>query len=314
MSYSLPALPCRFGCISGFFLRIVPQAIAALLQPLVRNKSQLAVAMQCLAAAQPRVVGATQRSTTRGGPRHAWRLPDLQTVARAAGGAARCTLPVHPRSDSSRRHRCRAVPPAAPPLARAAAAPPGGRPRCQPPALQLLQARRPDRDYDVAFDDEEDWEAQVRCRADAGRLLGLPAAPPAVAAAAQPLPTPPPGRPCVQGAPVTAPGLGPILNTALRGLSAISERLADFALQYAPADASPAVVRVAVNAGLVLLALSFVKSLLSVGAAARQRGGRIGRGARPSAAAAVAVAHSRTRRRTRLTCLRPPCPRSSSSL
>lgn len=37
------------------------------------------------------------------------------------------------------------------------------------------------------------------------------------------------------------------------------------ALQFAPADASPAVVRVAVNAGLVLVALSFVKSLLSVG-------------------------------------------------
>ena len=61
-----------------------------------------------------------------------------------------------------------------------------------------------------------------------------------------------------------APGLGPVLTTALRGLSAISERLTDFALQYAPADASPGVVRVAVNAGLILLALSFVKSLLSV--------------------------------------------------
>ncbi|PRW33572.1 F-box LRR-repeat 21 isoform A [Chlorella sorokiniana] len=90
-----------------------------------------------------------------------------------------------------------------------------------------VQARRSSRDEyeDVAFDDEEDWEAQ--------------------------------------GSSVQAPGVGPVFNTALRGLSAISERLTDFALQYAPADASPGVVRVAVNAGLVLLALSFVKSLLS---------------------------------------------------
>jgi len=65
---------------------------------------------------------------------------------------------------------------------------------------------------------------------------------------------------------VQAPGFGPVFNTALRGLSVISERLTDFALQYAPADASPGVVKVAVNAGLVLLALSFVKSLLSVSA------------------------------------------------
>lgn len=68
----------------------------------------------------------------------------------------------------------------------------------------------------------------------------------------------------LQGTTIQA-GLGPIFSTVLRGLTAISDRLTDAAVQLAPADASPAVVRVAVNAGLVLLALSFVKSLLSVG-------------------------------------------------
>lgn len=79
--------------------------------------------------------------------------------------------------------------------------------------------------------------------------------------------TPPPLPPLArrpQGSTVQAPGLGPVLGTALRGLAAITDRLTDVALQYAPADASPGVVRVAVNAGLLLLALSFVKSLLSV--------------------------------------------------
>jgi len=61
------------------------------------------------------------------------------------------------------------------------------------------------------------------------------------------------------------PGVGPILSTAMRGLAAITDKLTDVALQFAPADASPGVVRVAVNAGLVLVALSFVKSILSVG-------------------------------------------------
>lgn len=61
-----------------------------------------------------------------------------------------------------------------------------------------------------------------------------------------------------------APGLGPILGTAMRGLSLVTDKLTDVALPYAPADASPGVVRVTVSAGLVLLALSFVKSLLSV--------------------------------------------------
>lgn len=61
-----------------------------------------------------------------------------------------------------------------------------------------------------------------------------------------------------------APGLGPILSTALRGLTALTDKATALALQFAPEDASPAVVRVAVSAGLVLLALSFVKSVLSV--------------------------------------------------
>lgn len=91
-----------------------------------------------------------------------------------------------------------------------------------------VQARRADReDYDtdyVQFDDEEDWE---------------------------------------QRGTTIKPGVGPIFSTAMRGLTAVSERLADVALQFAPADASPGAVRVAVNVGLVLLALSFVKSLLS---------------------------------------------------
>jgi hypothetical protein len=59
-------------------------------------------------------------------------------------------------------------------------------------------------------------------------------------------------------------GLGPIVSTTLRGLSVITDKLTDIAVRYAPEDASPAVVRVAVNAGLVLVALSFVKSILSV--------------------------------------------------
>lgn len=115
------------------------------------------------------------------------------------------------------------------PLRRSTAAPASsggwraGRQLCVP-----VQARRSDRqDFDrdyVHFDDEEDWE---------------------------------------QSGTTIQPGVGPILSTTLRGLSAITDRLTGVALQLAPADASPAVVRVAVSAGLVLLALSFVKSLLS---------------------------------------------------
>lgn len=60
------------------------------------------------------------------------------------------------------------------------------------------------------------------------------------------------------------PGVGPVFSTALKGVSAITDKLVDVALQLAPADTSPGVVRVAVNATLVLVALSFVKSLLGV--------------------------------------------------
>lgn len=101
------------------------------------------------------------------------------------------------------------------------------------------------------FDDEEEWEQEVRlaCKRLAHRVLRLR------------LITV--GSPPLQGTTIQA-GLGPIFSTALRGVTAISERLTEAAVQVAPADTSPAVVRVAVNAGLVLLSLSFVKSLLSV--------------------------------------------------
>ena len=69
-----------------------------------------------------------------------------------------------------------------------------------------------------------------------------------------------------QGSSLQQPGLGPVVSTALRGLSALTDRLTDAALAVAPADASPGAVRVAVSAGMVLLALSFVKSVLSVSA------------------------------------------------
>ncbi|PSC70085.1 KRAB-A domain-containing 2-like [Micractinium conductrix] len=95
-------------------------------------------------------------------------------------------------------------------------------------AAARVQSRRSSKDYDqdyVEFDDEEDWEQT--------------------------------------GTSIQGPGLGPILNTALRGVGAVADRLTDVALQFVPADVSPGVVRVAVSAGLVLLALSFVKSILS---------------------------------------------------
>lgn len=136
-----------------------------------------------------------------------------------------------------------------------------------------MQARRSDRqDFDrdyVHFDDEEDWEQSVRLPAHNGGHT-LCVFPPQ-----HQLHQPVPSRwaritpawcclpACLQGTTIQ-PGVGPILSTTLRGLSAITDRLTGVALQLAPADASPAVVRVAVSAGLVLLALSFVKSLLSV--------------------------------------------------
>lgn len=98
-------------------------------------------------------------------------------------------------------------------------------PPCAPPAARRSREEFSRGDDYVAFDDEEEWEQQ--------------------------------------GTTVQAPGLGPILSTALRGVNAVSAKLTDIALQFAPADASPGVVRVAVNAGLVLVALSFVKSVLS---------------------------------------------------
>lgn len=176
--------------------------------------------------------------------------------------------------------------PKLPPAIRAAAAAPRAAAGSRPPRDRRLsvcvQARRSSRDEceDVAFDDEEDWEAQVGvvmlhlahwtllpCRRSIRASTDRQPTdwPPAISPhSTLPSPTLPPPTPHLQGSAVQAPGFGPVVNTALRGLSAISERLTDFALQYAPADASPGVVRVAVNAGMLLLALSFVKSLLSV--------------------------------------------------
>ncbi|KAL4435436.1 hypothetical protein ABPG77_006198 [Micractinium sp. CCAP 211/92] len=96
---------------------------------------------------------------------------------------------------------------------------------CAPAAARRSREEFSRGDDYVAFDDEEEWEQQ--------------------------------------GSTVQAPGLGPIFSIALRGVNAVSSKITDVALQFAPADASPAVVRVAVNAGLVLVALSFVKSVLS---------------------------------------------------
>ena len=59
-------------------------------------------------------------------------------------------------------------------------------------------------------------------------------------------------------------GLQPLLNAGLRAARAASDRLTDLAMQLAPADTSPATVRVAVNAGVILLLLGFVRSVLSV--------------------------------------------------
>jgi hypothetical protein len=55
----------------------------------------------------------------------------------------------------------------------------------------------------------------------------------------------------------------PILQQALAAVGIVADRLTDVALQFAPEGASPQVVRTAVSGGLVLLALSFVKGILS---------------------------------------------------
>lgn len=56
---------------------------------------------------------------------------------------------------------------------------------------------------------------------------------------------------------------GPILQQATRAVGLVVDRLTDVALQFAPEDASPGAVRAAVAGGLVLVALSFVKGVLS---------------------------------------------------
>lgn len=50
----------------------------------------------------------------------------------------------------------------------------------------------------------------------------------------------------------------------MRAVGMVMDRLTDVALQLAPEDASPGAVRAAVAGGLVLVALSFVKGVLSL--------------------------------------------------
>lgn len=63
---------------------------------------------------------------------------------------------------------------------------------------------------------------------------------PVSVAASAPLPPPAPcqlsraASPLAQGTTVQAPGLGPILSTALRGVNAVSAKLTDIALQASP--------------------------------------------------------------------------------
>ena len=56
----------------------------------------------------------------------------------------------------------------------------------------------------------------------------------------------------------------PFLQQALRGLGILSDKVTAVALQLAPEGTPPAVVRTAVTGGLLLLAASFIKGILSV--------------------------------------------------
>lgn len=57
---------------------------------------------------------------------------------------------------------------------------------------------------------------------------------------------------------------GQVISQALRAVGIVSDKLTDVAIQLAPEDAPPGVVRTAVNAGVVLLILAFAKSILGV--------------------------------------------------
>lgn len=65
-----------------------------------------------------------------------------------------------------------------------------------------------------------------------------------------------------QGSPISAPSLGFILGTVLRGLDAISGKLTDFTLKYGPADTSPEQAKWAVNVTLFWISSCYIGQLL----------------------------------------------------
>jgi hypothetical protein len=172
-----------------------------------------------------------------------------------------------------------AVAPPAPPRAA-----PRPRPSRRAPAIRV-HARGYDHDDErnVTFDGEDDWEDEVR----APNILAAAAAPATAVRAATPQPPPPrccgvtrrraaPLPPASHPAPLPfcpAPqetGLqgsaGPFLRQALRGLGMVSDALTRAAMRVVPEDTPPAAVRTAVTGGMVLVAGSFVKGILSVSA------------------------------------------------
>jgi hypothetical protein len=61
------------------------------------------------------------------------------------------------------------------------------------------------------------------------------------------------------------PSASSFIPQAIKALSLVTEKLTDIALQFAPEDASPGTVRTAVVGSMLLVALSFIKGILSVG-------------------------------------------------
>lgn len=59
------------------------------------------------------------------------------------------------------------------------------------------------------------------------------------------------------------PSAGPIVQQAFNAVGIISGKITQLVLQFTPNDIPPSTVRTAVNGALILLALSFVKGLLS---------------------------------------------------
>lgn len=121
----------------------------------------------------------------------------------------------------------------------------------RPTVVVHAQARRPrDGDEWVSFDGEDQWyDDEVRL------VFIFPSLP---SFHVNTLFT----RPLSQ--PSTSSLSGPILQQSMRAVSMVVDKLADMALQVAPADASPSAIRAAVTGGLILLTLSFVKGILSV--------------------------------------------------